>query len=164
MGMRLLVTGDREWHSRAVVEMVLERVTAVAGVDVLIHGACRGADLFAQLVAEEMGVPVLPYPAQWKVDGRVDHGAGIKRNQRMLTEGRPDFVVAFHDHLISQSRGTLDMVRRCLRAEMPVSVWTSKGIGMACELHSGGISLVSFEFNKQMRKIFWCEVACGERK
>ena len=46
--------------------------------------------------------------------------AGPIRNQRMLVEGKPDLVIAFHDDLES-SRGTKDMIKRSLKAG--IRVW-----------------------------------------
>jgi hypothetical protein len=59
---------------------------------------------------------VLHYFANWKLFGL---SAGPIRNQQMLDEGKPDFVIAFHDNLYA-SRGTQDMVTRAMKAGVPV--------------------------------------------
>lgn len=58
------------------------------------------------------------YPADWEKHGKA---AGPIRNQQMLTEGKPDIVVAFSDNL-SNSKGTADMCRRAHKAGLPVYV------------------------------------------
>ena len=45
----------------------------------------------------------------------------MRRNARMLHEGRPERVIAFTDDLAG-SRGTADMVRRARSAGLPVLV------------------------------------------
>lgn len=90
----------------------------------VVHGAARGADRMAGEWARsrrEEGVIELPFPADWRRYGRA---AGVLRNQRMLDEGKPDLVLAFHDD-IDHSRGTKDMVRRARGAQIEVRVFTS---------------------------------------
>lgn len=70
----------------------------------------------AGLAAQECGLDVEVYPAQWNEHGR---RAGPIRNQQMLTEGRPDIVVYFHLD-IDASKGTRDMVTRSRKAGLPV--------------------------------------------
>jgi len=115
--LRVLVCGDRNWSDGA---LVLSTLSGLGPLSVVIHGACRGADLLGEAAARRLGVPVLPFPALWDVHGRA---AGPIRNQRMLVEGRPDLVVAFHDHL-SESRGTRDMLARARSAGVRVMVVT----------------------------------------
>lgn len=112
--MRLLVCGDRNWADRAAVA----RFIAEADPEVVIHGAARGADSLAGEEATRLGISVEAYPADWTRYGRA---AGPVRNQQMLTEGRPDAVLAFHED-ITNSKGTADMVRRARKAGLPVTV------------------------------------------
>ncbi|MDE1822352.1 MAG: DUF2493 domain-containing protein [Euryarchaeota archaeon] len=107
--MRLLVCGSRDWADG---EIILTELAALQGVDVVIEGEAPGADTFARKAAEQMGIPVLPFPADWGSHGRA---AGPIRNQQMLDEGKPDLVLAFTDGL-NTSRGTADMVARARKA------------------------------------------------
>ena len=72
---------------------------------VIIHGAARGADSIAGEIARELRVQVKEYPAQWQKHGKK---AGPLRNIRMLQEGEPQLVIAFHDDL-ANSKGTRHM-------------------------------------------------------
>jgi hypothetical protein len=117
--LRLLIAGSRDWEDEEHIRQAIER----ARPTVLIHGACKrwskerrrwvGADYLAGQIATELGITVIPYPADWYPNGEYDRGAGVKRNQRMLDEGRPDWVIAFADDLLV-SRGTRDMIERAV--------------------------------------------------
>ncbi|HVM95122.1 MAG TPA: hypothetical protein VMT89_01980, partial [Candidatus Acidoferrales bacterium] len=60
------------------------------------------------------GVKRLGFMADWRRNGRA---AGPIRNQQMLTEGKPDLVVAFPG-----GRGTRDMVNKAKAANVAVTV------------------------------------------
>jgi len=90
--MRVLVSGDRNWTNKQRIREVLE---AIDDLELVIEGECRGADKIARKVAEELGIPVKPMPADWNQFGRA---AGAIRNIWMLNE-KPDLVIAFHNNL-----------------------------------------------------------------
>ncbi len=123
-GPRYLFCGDRNHNDPYVIRLLIhglhtwgkiarERIT-------IIHGGANGADIAAASAAAEFAsnMDVEEYPADWGKHGKK---AGILRNQRMLDEGKPSIVFAFHDHL-SQSKGTRDMVRRAHAQGIPVYV------------------------------------------
>lgn len=116
--MRLLVCGDRNWKDG---EAIRQRIATLSPY-VVIHGCARGADRLAGTVAKELGVGVEEFPAQWNTYGRA---AGVIRNQQMLIEGKPDYVLAFHDDL-EHSKGTADMVRRARGEGIQVEVWSHR--------------------------------------
>ncbi len=111
--MRLLICVGREWKDITLIESVLKEYPSDTTV---IHGDCRGADKLSGIVAEKLGMKVIPFPADWNKFGR---GAGIIRNQQMLDEGKPNEVIAFHLD-INNSKGTLDMVTIAKKAGIPV--------------------------------------------
>lgn len=78
----------------------------------ILHGGASGADTFARHLAKAWQLPAEEYAAEWSKYGR---SAGPIRNQRMLDEGKPDFVVAFPG-----GRGTADMVQRARAAGVEV--------------------------------------------
>lgn len=110
--MRVLICGDRHWTDRE----CMEREMARHPITVVIEGEQRGADKMSRAMAESQVVPVEPYPADWDRYGKA---AGPIRNTQMLREGKPDLVIAFHDDL-AHSKGTKDMIRQALKAEVPV--------------------------------------------
>lgn len=114
--MRVLICGSRNW---VLYGPILERVRALdPDTDVVIEGGQRGADLLARQAALECEIPFFEFPAQWKRTGR---SAGPKRNARMLRDGEPDLVIAFHEDP-GLGTGTADMVRKANLAGVPVEV------------------------------------------
>jgi len=110
----VLVCGSREWSDYGLIKRMLSFVDAA----VVIEGGCRGADALARRAAEELGLPIVEFPAEW---GRYGRAAGPMRNERMLREGKPDLVLAFCDSA-GESRGTRDMIRRSTAAGIPVII------------------------------------------
>jgi hypothetical protein len=113
MSERVLICGDRNWRD---FEAVRRFVASLAPSAVVIEGEARGADTMARIAAEQHGLTVLRFPAQWDTHGRA---AGPIRNQQMLTEGAPTLVAYFHDN-IEESKGTRDMVTRARKAGIRV--------------------------------------------
>lgn len=101
--LRYLICGDRNWDD---IERIAQFISTLPPDSVIIEGEARGADSIARECALEMGLEVVKFPADWKKFGK---GAGPIRNLQMITEGRPDVVVAFHNNL-SASKGTKNMV------------------------------------------------------
>lgn len=85
---------------------------------VIIHGACRGADLMAETAAKKLQRDYMGFPSRWAKQGK---RGGPIRNSRMLLRGNPDLVIAFHKNL-EKSKGTKDMVQKARRAGIPVEV------------------------------------------
>jgi YspA, cpYpsA-related SLOG family len=113
--MRVLVCGGRDFDDVGLMISVLDRLHTEKPFTVLIHGNARGADRMADAWARYRGVPCEPYEVpQGEWDGR-GKNAGPLRNQQMLDEGKPDLIVAFPG-----GGGTKDMVRRAVRARVPL--------------------------------------------
>jgi hypothetical protein len=109
---RVLVCGGRDFKDRERAYLIMDIIHASLPVSVVIHGGARGADTLAGEWAFERGVPVEEFKAEWTKHGKK---AGPIRNQKMLDEGKPDLVVAFHG-----GKGTDDMVKRARKAGLPV--------------------------------------------
>lgn len=99
----ILVCGSRNWGNRNSVEHALAYCWEM-GYRRLIHGGSRGADKLAAEIGNNWGFIVTEYKAEWDKYGPA---AGPIRNSRMLTEGKPDLVLAFQ---IGESKGTQHMV------------------------------------------------------
>lgn len=108
--MRVLVCGGRDYNDLVQVYRTLGQL--VPQPTVIIEGGARGADHLAKLWAEKSKTPLEEYRADWTVP---NNAGGVIRNQKMLTEGKPDLVVAFPG-----GRGTADMVRRARKAGVKV--------------------------------------------
>jgi hypothetical protein len=78
----------------------------------IVSGGAQGADYAAEVFAQERGIDLAVYKADWLAHGRA---AGSIKNQRMLDEEKPDLVIAFPG-----GRGTADVKRRAREAGVPV--------------------------------------------
>lgn len=110
---RVLVCGGRNYADSARMAAVLARLHGKYPIDVVIHGAARGADELAGRWAASNGIACDAYLADWDRHGK---SAGMIRNTTMLREGKPDCVVAFPG-----GAGTAHMVRISRAAGL--SVW-----------------------------------------
>ena len=116
--MKVLVCGARGWRDEATIRLRLARL---APGTLIIHGdngnkeRTVGADRIADRVAESLGLPRDPHPADWD---RYGLGAGPIRNSEMLKLG-PDLVLAFHPFL-AKSKGTRDTVEKAEALWIPV--------------------------------------------
>ncbi len=131
MGIRVLVCGSRSWTDEKRILMALLYAEYVSDeyIDTVIHGGAKGADTLAGTAAKKMcgynrpqvevdkNTPeVVVYPANWNLYGKA---AGMIRNRQMLTEGKPDLVLAFWD---GKSRGTANMIAEARKAGVEVKV------------------------------------------
>ncbi len=114
--MRVIICGDRNWKDEETIEIFIETLPPDT---VIIHGGCRGADMIADAMARKHGLEVHPpFFAQWNIYRK---GAGPIRNKRMILEGKPDRVVAFHNDL-SKSKGTANMLKLAKEHSVPWEV------------------------------------------
>ena len=93
---RILMTGSRDWIDVASVRSAIKKALKILAVDpenaTLIHGAAKGADSLAAIVAQEMGLTIEPHPAKWDVHSAncpvTDPGNGGCWQGRKSTNGR----------------------------------------------------------------------------
>ncbi len=109
-GLRVAVTGSRDWADRATIEKAILHDVGVDNIAALLEGGARGADALAYETAEDHNIPIETFKAEW---GRWGAAAGPLRNKRMLLTGKPDLVLAFHKNA---SPGTQDMIDRTRKA------------------------------------------------
>jgi YspA, cpYpsA-related SLOG family len=110
--MRVLVCGGRDYRDVGCVKDTLFCLHAQEKITTIIEGGASGADCYAAEWADEYGITLQTFRADWKKHGR---SAGPIRNQQMLDEGKPDLVMAFPG-----GRGTADMVARAVKANVRV--------------------------------------------
>jgi hypothetical protein len=115
--MRLLVCGGRNYENWDLMKDVLDNFLQNNNIDVLIEGEAKGADSMAREWAEDRGIPVMKFPANWMKYGRA---AGPLRNKQMLNDGKPHYAFAFYDRPRAESRGTANMVGQLKAAGIPV--------------------------------------------
>ncbi len=104
---RVLVCGSRDWRDPTPIRRALAELQAAWGSFEVVEGGARGADTLARQAAQDLGLMVREFPANWRRYGKA---AGMIRNQAMLDyllEADQRLVLAFP---LSQSRGTRHMV------------------------------------------------------
>lgn len=107
--MRVLVCGGRDFDDVDLVYQVLDKLHSQIPISCIIEGGARGADSIAAMWSRQRNLAEHSrFEANWSVHGKK---AGPIRNQRMLSEGKPDLVIAFPG-----GRGTADMVARAKKA------------------------------------------------
>ena len=106
--MRVLVCGGRNFVDMPLLEGTLDELRPTE----IIHGGATGADEMAGAWADRHKIPVQVFKASW---GRYSNYAGPERNRRMLREGKPDLVVAFHGGV-----GTKNMIELAEHAGVEV--------------------------------------------
>ncbi|MDU6748097.1 MAG: DUF2493 domain-containing protein [Bradyrhizobium sp.] len=110
--MRLLVCGGRHFEDA---EMVHHELTALhwrKPISVVVHGSIAGVGIIAEAWARRHGIAVVRYPPNWEFYGKKAEGL---RSDFMLTDSRPDFVVAFPG-----GRHTADLVQRAISVGLAV--------------------------------------------
>lgn len=110
--MKVLACGSRSWTN---VDAIRARIYRLPADAIVMHGDAPGVDRMAALAAEEHGLAVKAFPADWKRHGR---RAGFLRNLVMLDQ-EPDLVLAWWD---GTSRGTEHTIREAARRGIPVEV------------------------------------------
>ncbi len=115
--LRIIVTGDRNWHCTEIAARVLDSLRAKHGEEfVIVHGDCpSGVDRAFRNGCMMRGIKHDPFPAQWADSGK---SAGPRRNAEMIAEGA-DYAIAIHRN-IARSKGTRDCAARCVNARIPV--------------------------------------------
>lgn len=112
--MRVLVCGGRNFDDADFVWERLDFWHEFWGIDLIIHGGAKGADLLAEKWAISHDITHISFKPGWSQYGPA---AGPLRNKKMLDEGRPDMVLAFPG-----GRGTADMVYQAHDAGLPVVI------------------------------------------
>jgi hypothetical protein len=117
----ILVCGGRNYDDREklfeMLEQSLQAVTLAGRSFTLVHGGAAGADSLSdewatvRKICNEGGV-VKVYKADWQTHGRA---AGPIRNIKMLTESKPDLIIAFKG-----GRGTAHMMQIGKAAGVPI--------------------------------------------
>lgn len=103
--MKVLVFGGRDYQDYDTLRKILNKLHRQHNFTQVIHGAAKGADSLADRWARETGIPIRAFPANWNLHAkrcnlycrsqRYCRSAGIRRNERMRDEGKPDLAVGF---------------------------------------------------------------------
>lgn len=127
----IVVTGGRDLSRKAWRPIIEKALAEYQNTNTLvIHGNAFGADMLARDIALDLGMTVIPFPADWEEYGKA---AGPIRNRAMIDTVLPMFeygndveVFAFHPDVMS-SKGTLNMVRASWDAYLPIRLYQQNG-------------------------------------
>lgn len=118
--MKICIAGGRDFDNYDVLARVVDQVIAELPAPItIVSGKAKGADSLGERYAQERGLDVLLFPADWKKHGR---GAGPIRNAQMADEA--DMLIAFWDR---SSRGTKNMIGQMQRRGKPYKVFDYSG-------------------------------------
>lgn len=112
--MKILICGDRNYRDYWAIYDVISKLDKNS---IIIHGAAKGTDTIAGMIATKLGLAVIPVKAEWKKYGKA---AGPIRNRIML-EMKPDLVIAFHNN-IENSKGTKDCIEEAKKRGIEVTL------------------------------------------
>lgn len=113
--MRVIIAGSRTANRDDVAE-ALVRCPFAPRIREVVSGTAAGADTHGEALAQQSGIPVKRFPADWARYGR---RAGHLRNVQMAENA--DALIAVWD---GKSPGTRDMIRVARRFALQVYVFT----------------------------------------
>lgn len=114
MGIRVIVTGSRDYTNKKFVFEKLDEINEKTEIDVVVHGGASGVDELASIWAYERGVDRESHPVdplEWQEFGKA---AGPMRNERMAKIGA-DLCIAFPG-----GDGTENMKKMARRYSIPI--------------------------------------------
>ena len=117
--MRIVIGGSRDYNDYKFFAETLDRLLCdVPKNDItILSGHCRGVDLMAERYAEERGINLEIFPADWKTYGK---GAGPVRNKTMVENA--DAVIAFWNGI---SKGTKSLIDHAIKQGRNVKIVTT---------------------------------------
>lgn len=125
--MKTIVAGSRKGVT---LEQVREAINSCPWeITEIVSGTAAGSDKMGEIVAEELGIPVKQFPANWKdIEGKPDHLvkenswgkyyvlAGHSRNQTMADYASALICVT------TGSSGSADMIKKAKEGNLQVYV------------------------------------------
>jgi len=104
MSIKTIIAGGRD---HIITKHEAERIRVILNdldTSTILSGMAQGVDTCAAFLAELEGYELEKHPAQWRINGRYDKGAGFKRNVAMAEAGNA--LIA-----LQGGRGTRHMIQ-----------------------------------------------------
>ena len=114
--MKTIIAGSRWLYDPGFLEQVMKAISWTPTE--VVSGGARGPDKMGEEWAQEKGIPVKKFPADWDMHGKA---AGPIRNKEMAEYA--DAAVILWDE---QSRGTKSMIDLARAAGLKVEVFLAK--------------------------------------
>jgi len=112
--MKIIVAGGRNFDNYILLCQKLTYYFQNLKHPVIVCGEAKGADTLGRRYAEELGLDIMSFPANWEKEGKA---AGYRRNERMAAEA--DALIAFWD---GKSKGTEHMIKTMETLKKPVRI------------------------------------------
>ncbi len=113
--MKLAIVGGRNFNDYTLLaDTIFNSLCPLEFITEIISGGAKGADTLGDNFAENNGILLTIFPAEWAKYGKQ---AGYVRNQ--LIVDNCDMILAFWD---GQSRGTADTIEKAKRAMKPTFI------------------------------------------
>lgn len=110
--MKTIIAGSRNITDYNLIKTTLQNLNIT--ITKVVSGTANGVDKLGEKYAEEFGLPIHPFPADWKKYGK---SAGYVRNEEMANNA--EALVAFWD---GKSRGTKHMIDIARRKKLKVII------------------------------------------
>lgn len=115
--MKTIVAGSRNITDYRIVQAAIEKAATLSIVITeLVSGAARGVDSLGERWAEENGIPIKRFPADWAALGK---SAGHVRNAAMAEYA--EALIAVWD---GASKGTSSMIEKARAKDLAVYIFT----------------------------------------
>lgn len=103
--MRTIIAGSRNASFNDTVR-ALDLSNMITWISVVISGTASGPDTHGEIIAEQLGIPIERYPANWDKYGK---SAGYKRNKQMAECS--DALILVWNGTSNGSKNMLDIAR-----------------------------------------------------
>lgn len=108
--MKTIIAGTRHFNDYE----LLSKVCREEAITEVVSGTARGADQLGERYADESGLPIKRFPADWNKYGK---GAGYKRNAEMAMYA--EALIAFWD---GESKGAKHMIDLAKKNNLKIRV------------------------------------------
>jgi hypothetical protein len=110
--MRLIIAGSRDLNPSTEDTFKYLYENKISDIGEIVCGEAKGVDSAGKLFAEQYGIDVMSFPADWNTHGRA---AGPIRNMQMADYA--DMLLLIWD---GKSRGSLNMKQNMIKRNKPV--------------------------------------------
>lgn len=160
---KILICGGRHFESYGLLKVVLGKIIEKFHIHIstseIVSGHCQGADMLGEKYAEEYGVSVRRFPADW---GKYKRKAGPIRNKQMI-----DYISDFENKLVvafmtADTVGTRNTVKLAQKNNIPVVEipYTAMHDNRAFAMELNGVS--AHDFLKYVERVNQNEAALRE--
>lgn len=113
---KIIIAGGRDFSDYTLLKRKCDELILSAHEVEIVSGAARGADILGERYANENGIAIKRFPANWNLHGKA---AGHIRNQEMAEYA--DCLIAFWD---GKSKGTSSMIKYAKDKNLDVHIIT----------------------------------------